>query len=378
MEAGCTRLIRSGPQRRKDSHAGKEADTGHGVQDVAAKTEKSDDRRIDRQQQADANEQRDLVARAEEIDGDLFHPCRDTVDNAITDIDDRRAQPPGQTGNELSNPQAERRARPLRPARRPFAREPRFVSGRWSWCRFGADADSDWFDRADGGVGRGQSAGTTAPNQAQPTTWGAVTMNDVNPLRRLRAVPSNDDTAAGETEASNRALTRAGRGDEAAFAEFYDLVSGLVYGVIRKVVRDPSMSDEVTQEVFLELWRLAPRYDASKGTAKSWAATIAHRRAVDRVRSEQSRRNREERELTVTDDARDVVSEFVGERLDHDSVRAGLAHLTEAQREAVTLAYYGGHTYRAVAALLDVPEGTIKTRIRDGLIHLRDHLEVTP
>ncbi len=202
-------------------------------------------------------------------------------------------------------------------------------------------------------------------------------MSEVNPIRRLRAVSSGGERSPTEEQVANRSLALAGRGDEAAFADFYDLMSGLVYGVIRKVVRDPAMSEEVTQEVFLELWRLAPRYDASKGTAKAWSATIAHRRAVDRVRSEQSRRDRDERELTMTDDARDVVSELVGRELERDDVRQGLAQLTDTQREAVTLAYYGGHTYRAVAALLDVPEGTVKTRIRDGLIRLRDHLEVT-
>lgn len=207
-------------------------------------------------------------------------------------------------------------------------------------------------------------------------------MNDVNPIRRLRAVPgvpASDRSAPADLEAlASAALTRAGRGDESAFGEFYDLLAGLVHGVVLKVVRDPAMSEEVTQGVFLELWRLAPRYDRAKGAAKSWAATIAHHRAVDRVRSEQARRNRDERELTTTDDARDTVIEVVHHQLERQDVREALSLLTDAQREAVTLAYYGGHTYRAVAALLDVPEGTIKTRIRDGLIRLRDHLEVTP
>ncbi len=199
----------------------------------------------------------------------------------------------------------------------------------------------------------------------------------------MRAVPSFDlgidpaDTESDDKSRENDALHRAGRGDESAFAEFYDALSGLVYGVILRVVRDPAMSEEVAQEVFLEIWRLAPRYDRDKGSAKTWAATIAHRRAVDRVRSEESRRQRDERELETLDEPRDVVIEAIDAREESEQVRVALSLLTESQREAVTLAYYGGHTYRAVAALLDVPEGTIKTRIRDGLIRLRDHLEVT-
>ncbi|MDA3038249.1 MAG: sigma-70 family RNA polymerase sigma factor [Actinomycetota bacterium] len=181
-----------------------------------------------------------------------------------------------------------------------------------------------------------------------------------------------DDPAARLTTA----FTRGGRGDEGAFAEIYDALSGLVYGVILNVVRDPSMSEEVAQEVFVELWRLAPRFDAERGSPRTWAATIAHRRAVDRVSSEDARRRRDERELVVFDEPTDVVIEAVTTELDRQRLWAALATLTETQREAMTLAYYGGHTYRAVAVLLDVPEGTIKTRVRDGLIRLRDQLGV--
>lgn len=204
-------------------------------------------------------------------------------------------------------------------------------------------------------------------------------MSEVNPMRRLRSVGGNGshDAAPGQQdEPLIAAFRRAGRGDEAAFGELYDSLSGLVHGVVLKVLRDPAMSEEVTQEVFLELWRLAPRFDAGKGSPRTWAATVAHRRAVDRVRAEDARRRREERELEVDDESRDVVVEAVTAGFDRQRVRDALATLTHTQREAVTLAYYGGHTYRAVAVLLDVPEGTIKTRVRDGLIRLRDHLGV--
>lgn len=171
-------------------------------------------------------------------------------------------------------------------------------------------------------------------------------------------------------------LTRAGRGDQGAFAELYDELAPLLHGVIRKVVRDPAQSEEVTQEAFVELWRLAPRYDATRGSVRSWAATLAHRRAIDRVRSEQAARDRSEREgqkrAAIPNDVADqVVSEMEGAR-----VRKALARLTEMQRQAVELAYFGGHTYREVGLLLNVAEGTVKTRIRDGMIRLRDELGV--
>ena len=196
-------------------------------------------------------------------------------------------------------------------------------------------------------------------------------MNDVNPFRRLRAVP--DEQAA----SPDALLAAASRGDEAAFGDLYDALAGIVHGVVLRVVRDPAMAQEVTQEVFVELWRLAPRFDASRGSASGWASTIAHRRAVDRVRSEQARRSREEIDASRRTAPYDEVSEAVEDHDDRSLVRTSLDALTEHQREAVSLAYYGGHTYKEVAVLLDVPEGTVKTRIRDGLIKLRDQFGVT-
>ena len=171
-------------------------------------------------------------------------------------------------------------------------------------------------------------------------------------------------------------LGRAGRGDEAAFGELYDVLAPLLHGLVLKVVRDPAQSEEVTQEAFIELWRLAPRYDASRGTVRSWAATIAHRRAIDRVRSEQATRDRTERESQKRPIQDNDVAEQVVANIDGTRVRKALERLTEMQRQALELAYFGGHTYREVALLLDVAEGTIKTRIRDGMIRLRDELGV--
>ena len=171
-------------------------------------------------------------------------------------------------------------------------------------------------------------------------------------------------------------LGHAGRGDQVAFADLYDALAPLLYGLVLKVVRDPAQSEEVTQEAFVELWRLAPRYDASRGSVRSWAATIAHRRAIDRVRSEQSARDRAEREAQKRPIQYDDVAEHVVANIDGTRVRKALERLTEIQRQAVELAYFGGHSYREVALLLDVAEGTIKTRIRDGMIRLRDELGV--
>ena len=171
-------------------------------------------------------------------------------------------------------------------------------------------------------------------------------------------------------------LRRAGRGDQSAFAELYDSLAPLLYGIVLKVVRDPSQTEEVTQEAFVELWRLAPRYDDSRGSVRSWAATLAHRRAIDRVRSEQASRDRIEREGQKRPIQTDDVDEQVVLNIEGTRVRKALERLTEIQRQAVELAYFGGHSYREVALILDVAEGTIKTRIRDGMIRLRDELGV--
>ena len=166
-------------------------------------------------------------------------------------------------------------------------------------------------------------------------------------------------------------LALVARGDHAAFAEVYDRVAAPVFGTVRSVVRDPSLSEEVTQEVFVEVWRAASRFDACKGSPMAWMATIAHRRAVDRVRSEQRAADRDRRSA-ATMIAYDDVAETVEDNLDRERVRRCLRALTELQREAVTLAYYGGYTYREVAGLLGVAVGTVKTRMRDGLIRMRD------
>lgn len=173
-------------------------------------------------------------------------------------------------------------------------------------------------------------------------------------------------------------MARVVRGDQAAFEALYTRVSGPVYGLIRRVLRDPAQSEEVAQEVLVNVWKSAARFDENQGSAMAWIMTMAHRRAVDRVRSEQSASDRVKRlGARSLGPAYDEVAETVEIRLEREAVRRCLTSLTDLQRESIELAYYGGYSYREVGELLEVPLGTVKTRMRDGLIRLRDCLGVT-
>jgi RNA polymerase sigma-70 factor (ECF subfamily) len=165
------------------------------------------------------------------------------------------------------------------------------------------------------------------------------------------------------------------RGDIAAFDAVFDRISAHVFGIVRRVIRDPAQSEEVTQEVLLEVWRNASTFDAGRGSVMAWVSMLSHRRAVDRVRSVQKETERERR-IATSEIPFDEVAEAVESGLERERVRRCLGTLTELQRESVTLAYYGGYTYGQVASLLSVPQGTVKTRMRDALIRLRDCLGV--
>ncbi len=169
-------------------------------------------------------------------------------------------------------------------------------------------------------------------------------------------------------------LRRVARGDQDAFAQLYDELGSSVYGVVLRVVRNPAHAEEVTQEVMLEIWRTAARFSSERGRARSWVLTIAHRRAVDRVRSEQSSVDRNLRAGRPDAPPPEPVHDAVVDQLDRQRVRVALGGLTEVQREVIELGYYGGHTQQEISELLDIPLGTVKTRARDGLIRLRDAL----
>ena len=192
--------------------------------------------------------------------------------------------------------------------------------------------------------------------------------------------PQREPTGPGPEPASPRAdlaaqIALVARGDSAAFDAVFEQIGPSVFGVARRVIRDPAQSEEVTQEVMLEIWRNASKFDPNRGSATAWVMTLAHRRAVDRVRSVQKEADRERR-IATADIPYDEVVEAVESSFEHERVRRCLNSLTDVQRESVTLAYYRGYTYGQVAGLLGVPTGTVKTRMRDALIRLRDCLGV--
>jgi RNA polymerase sigma-70 factor, ECF subfamily len=179
-----------------------------------------------------------------------------------------------------------------------------------------------------------------------------------------------------EQASSERLLVDAASGDERAFAALVERIRPQALRVARGVVRDPSIAEEVAQEVLTEVWLKADRFDPEKGTVTGWIATLTRPRAVDRVRSEQAGRDRDDR-VARRSQAReiDVVADEVELRLEHWQVRQALTELSDRQREAIELAYFAGHTYRDVARVLGIPEGTAKSRLRDGLLRLREVLD---
>ena len=187
---------------------------------------------------------------------------------------------------------------------------------------------------------------------------------------------SNSGTGAPSVSTELAELLKAcSLGEEAAFAKLYDATAARLFGLVLRTVRDRAQAEEVTQDAYLDIWRNSSRFDPDRGSALSWLMTIGHRKAVDRVRSAEASRRRD-----TAYEARDQAPPFdqtvqdAHRNLDAQRVRRALDTLTETQRGAVELAYFGGYTHREVATMLELPLGTAKTRIRDGLIRLRDTL----
>lgn len=191
----------------------------------------------------------------------------------------------------------------------------------------------------------------------------------------IDGVDMPEDGSAGDLAAG--LLVRVADGDQRAFSELYDLLSSRVFGLILRVLVNRSQSEEVLQEVFLEVWQSAGRFAPNKGQGRTWVLTIAHRRAVDRVRASQSSADRDVRvgmrDLGVSHDS---VAEQVELSIEGGKVVAALATLPDPQREALVLSYYGGYSQSEIAVLIGAPLGTIKTRMRDGLSRLRSEMGV--
>jgi RNA polymerase sigma-70 factor, ECF subfamily len=197
-------------------------------------------------------------------------------------------------------------------------------------------------------------------------------------VHELGSVPSADPPQPRDDQARLvELLGRSARGDEVAFARLYDATAPRLHGLVLRIVRDPAQAEEVTQEVFLEVWRTASRFDRGRGSAVSWLMTLAHRRAVDRVRSAESAgRNDTTYHRRNPEMEHDQTVESALAAMEARRVRDALGTLTAVQREAVELAYLRGYTHTEVAGMLDLPVGTAKTRIRDGLIRMRDTMGV--
>lgn len=198
----------------------------------------------------------------------------------------------------------------------------------------------------------------------------------MNQARTAGPDPANLSAVQPTPPSLSELLCRVGRGDEDAFRSVYDQMGSAVYGLARRVIRNPALAEEISQEVFMQIWQTAVRYEPSRGAARSWILTLAHRRAVDAVRHDQAATNRENKYDWSSGPDYDHVAEEVTISLEHEQVRRCLDRLTDLQREAIQLAYFQGYTYAETAEALDSNQATVKTRMRDGLIRLRDCMGV--
>lgn len=188
--------------------------------------------------------------------------------------------------------------------------------------------------------------------------------------------PKNSSMSVDQLEQASDAtlVVSIGRYHEDALAEVYRRHAGAVFALSRRLLSDRTLAEEVVQEVFLRLWNDPDRFDPQRGSLRSYLLAQCHGRSVDLIRSESSRRRREEKELTLAAEAGYDLEREVWDMAVGDRVKNALRELPDGEREAILLAYFGGHTYREVADLLDTPEGTVKSRIRSGLKRMRGDL----
>lgn len=223
---------------------------------------------------------------------------------------------------------------------------------------------------------RERAFGATEPCPVEP--WPPSRTVDTIAAVQARGDGSRDRRTAAPVDDLQLAA-RLVAGDQSALADAYERYVGLVYGLARRVVGHDAMAEEVTQEVFVHLWEHPGKFDPARGSMRSWLGLLAHRRSVDRVRSEVRRSATEARvEPVVTAaTANDEVDDELSRAWLAGCVRAALDQLPTDQRDAVVLAYFGGRTYRQVATELSIPEGTAKSRLRLALAKLEDVLRAT-
>ena len=195
---------------------------------------------------------------------------------------------------------------------------------------------------------------------------GSVVTASADRRTPTRAVPSS----GWEADVRDRVVA----GDDAALREVYDQYASFVYGIAARVIGDVRAAEDVSQDVFVSFWERPAAFDPARGSLRTWLGTLTHRRAVDHVRREEARRRRTERDASRAVPAPDV-EEMATALLTAERVRAALDVLPDEQRRAVQLAYFGGKTYRQVAVVLGIPEGTAKSRLRLALRRIGDALE---